>query len=228
MTDLDKPYKWYNAIMSLRVLWLKENKTKVWDMLDILMDHQNDSDRNDKTFTGVVDFIKNVCKLKFSEKDIRHVLGIIDTNAYIIGENVSKDVDIQGLFPLTSVLNHSCSSNVICFATDGFRFGCRAVVDIKQGEELTTNYLHYHYHFYGGSYRLQELRQFWHFNCTCKRCRDKSEFGSFVDAVLCTDCKEGGCLPLNNDPGAEWMCDLCYSSQDSEVSLEGISLQIYV
>ena len=57
------------------------------------------------------------------------------------------------MFPITSIINHSCTANTICFAADGFRFTCRAVIDIKAGEELTTNYLHYHYHFYGLSYR---------------------------------------------------------------------------
>ena len=101
---------------------------------------------------------------------------------------------------------------------DFFRFTCRAVTDIKRGDELTTNYLHYHYHFYGLSYRSHELSQFWHFNCTCRRCRDMTEHGSMVDAVLCQDCKEGGCCPLNTSPGAEWMCQLCYSSQEAEVT----------
>ena len=168
ITDFDKPYRWYNAIMALRVLWLKKNDPETWKMLDILMDHRESTDKEDKMFDGVVDFIISVCKLKFTEQEIRHVLGVIDTNAYIIGENVSRDVDIQvmhvrdflisqtslqGLFPITSIINHSCTANTICFATDGFRFTCRAVTDIKMGEELTTNYLHYHYHFYGLSYR---------------------------------------------------------------------------
>ena len=95
ITDFDKPYRWYNAIMALRVLWLKKNDPETWKMLDILMDHRESTDKEDKMFDGVVDFIINVCKLKFSEQEIRHVLGVIDTNAYIIGENVSRDVDIQ-------------------------------------------------------------------------------------------------------------------------------------
>ena len=95
ITDFDKPYRWYNAIMALRVLWLKKNDPETWKMLDILMDHRESTDTEDKMFDGVVDFIINVCKLKFSEHEIRHVLGVIDTNAYIIGENVSRDVDIQ-------------------------------------------------------------------------------------------------------------------------------------
>ena len=92
ITDFSKPYKWYNAIMTLRVLWLKQHEPKTWKMLDILMDHGEAADKEDKILGGVVDFIRNVCKLKFTEKEIRHVLGIIDTNAYIIGETSSKEV----------------------------------------------------------------------------------------------------------------------------------------
>ena len=109
-------------------------------------------------------------------------------------------MDIQGLFPITSIINHSCTANTICFATDGYKFTCKAVTDIQvkerqhlvsniyiyiccllqRGDELTTNYLHHHYHFYGLSYRAPELAQFWHFCCRCRRCRDTTEFGSLV------------------------------------------------
>ena len=43
-------------------------------------------------------------------------------------------MDIQGLFPITSIINHSCTANTICFATDGYKFTCKAVTDIQVGE----------------------------------------------------------------------------------------------
>lgn len=98
------------------------------------------------------------------------------------------------------------------------------MVDIQKGCELTTNYLHYHYHYHGLSYRAPELAQFWHFTCSCRRCRDPSEFGSLVDALLCEDCGSGPCLPLNNNPGAEWMCGDCYSSHPAQVISRSIKL----
>ena len=64
--DFDKPYKWYNAIMALRVLWLKSNAPDTWRLLDMLMDHAEVTDREDKMINGVVDFILNVCKLNFT------------------------------------------------------------------------------------------------------------------------------------------------------------------
>ena len=42
-------------------------------------------------------------------------------------------MDIQGLFPITSIINHSCTANTICFATDGYKFTCKAVTDIQVG-----------------------------------------------------------------------------------------------
>ena len=171
----------YNAIMVLRILWLRDNQPDTWKLIDMLMDHLDDDKELTKTKIGVIDFIRGHCKLtQFSEKEILHVMGVIDTNAYIIGENATKDVDLQGLFPITSILNHSCAANTICFARDDFTFSCRAVTDVKKGEELTTNYLHYHYHFFGLSYRRPELKAFWHFDCSCRRCNISSSIKTEV------------------------------------------------
>ena len=90
------------------------------------------------------------------------------------------------------------------------------MTNIKKGEELTTNYLHYHYHFFGLSYRRPELSEFWHFKCNCHRCKDYTEFGTMSDALVCKDCDQGRLVPLNMNAGAEWVCSTCYGSQASE------------
>ena len=62
--------------MTLRVLWLKDNDQKTWNLLNILMDHLEDNVEEDKIWKDVIDFIRNHCKLtQFSEKEIRHVMG---------------------------------------------------------------------------------------------------------------------------------------------------------
>ena len=210
--DFNKPTAWYNAIMVLRILWLRDNQPDTWHLLDILMDHLDLQKPPSKRKNSIVDFILTDCRLKqFSENEILHVIGILDTNAYIIGENPNKDTDLQGLFPIMSILNHSCSSNTICFTNEDFSFTCRAVVGISAGEEITTNYLHHHYHYYGTSYRLPELREFWHFHCGCTRCGDRTEGGSDVDCLLCTEC--GG--QVRGQGHAEqptWECSSCHRS----------------
>ena len=209
--DFTKPCSWYNAIMVLRLLWLRDNDQETWKMIDMLMDHLETQKPESKRKNFIVDFILNHCKLKqFSEEEIRHIIGVLDTNAYIICENPNKDTDLQGLFPIMSILNHSCTSNTVSYANDDFSFTCRAVTPIKAGEEITTNYLHHHYHYYGTSYRRQELGEFWHFQCGCERCGDKTEFGSDVDSVRCPSCG-ATCVRRNfaDSSDSRWRCDGC-------------------
>ena len=126
-----------------------------------------------------------------------------------MGENPEKNVDLQGLFPVTSIINHSCVANTICYAREDFSFVCKAVTDIKIGEELTTNYLYHQYHFYGLSYRSEELKDFWHFVCTCSRCKDSMEFGTMVDSMLCPTCRRN---ILTRDIQMKcWKCNDCDS-----------------
>ena len=206
----------YNAIMVLRLLWLRENDPETWEMIDMLMDHKEENMRQlSPSEETVISFIRSHCKLsQFSRSLILHVMGVIDTNAYIIGENPNKNVDIQGLFPTTSIINHSCRANTMCFATDSWEMACRAVVDIKAGEEITTNYLNYQYHLYGLSYRAEELQTYWHFTCACSRCEDRSELGTYVDSVECGECGQPRLTPSHSDYSLNtWTCLNCHHSQ---------------
>ena len=85
---------------------------------------------------------KSAAQLLYGPVLVHFAPGIIDTNAYIIGENATQDMDLQGLFPITSIINHACTANTVCFSRDGEQFTVRAATHIKRGEELTTNYLH--------------------------------------------------------------------------------------
>ena len=121
-----------------------------------------------------------------------------------------------------SILNHSCTSNTLCYAKDDFTFACRAVVPIKKGEELTTNYLHYHYHFFGGSYRGVELSDNWYFQCRCDRCQDSSEAGTGADCLVCSVC-QGRTMTRTNtfddtmtSTMTMWECNVCGVKKTNE------------
>ena len=111
----------------------------------------------------------------------------------------------------------------MCFTTDNYSFTCRAVIDIKKGEELTTNYLHYQYHFFGLYYRQTELCKSWHFKCACHRCKDFTESGLLCDALVCKKCELGRVLPLNMDQGSEWVCNTCCESMTHATFMECIT-----
>ena len=136
----------------------------------------------------------------------RYCSGVLDTNAFIVGENKDFDLHIQGLFPTASLLNHSCSANTAFSTTNDFVFACRALTHISKGEELTTNYLHPQYHFFGRSYRHAQLNKMWNFMCRCQRCEDSTDLGTMTDGVLCRICRSG---TLNIGADSEWSCNNC-------------------
>ena len=145
-------------------------------------------------------------------------LGVLDTNAFIVGENLDYDVHLQGLFPTASILNHSCSANTSFFPSDNYVFACRAVQNIEKGEELTTNYLHFQYHYFGSTYRQHQLEKVWHFKCDCLRCKNRTDFGLFTDGLLCNNCLNGIIIPLKIKEGYNWVCCDCSQLKSSEVT----------
>ena len=74
----------------------------------------------------------------------------------------------------------------------------KAKREILEGEEITINYIP---PVYGQPKRKQELASEWYFTCRCARCSDISEFGTFVSAVKCSNCREGLILPEDSMPG---------------------------
>ena len=59
--------------------------------------------------------------------------------------------------------------------------------------------------FYGTSYRRVDLKSTWAFDCCCPRCKDPTENGSNVSAVVCENCKFGYALPIDPcDYNSEW------------------------
>ena len=69
----------YNAIMVLRLLWLRDNQPETWDLIDILMDHREENiKRLSPAEENVITFIQHHCNLsQFSRSLILHVMGII-------------------------------------------------------------------------------------------------------------------------------------------------------
>ena len=86
---------------------------------------------------------------------------------------------------------------------------CIATVDIKRGEEITTNYQHLHL---PNSIRRKNLKENWYFDCACIRCQDPTELGTNLDAIKCKICEreengESFLLPKDSlDFSTSWTC----------------------
>ena len=52
----------YNAIMVLRLLWLKEHDAESWSMIDLLMDHREDPGKVTRNEVKVIKFIREYCR----------------------------------------------------------------------------------------------------------------------------------------------------------------------
>ena len=93
-------------------------------------------------------------------------------------------------------MSHHCVANTKITTREDFSYVCEATVLIPAGEEIVTNYHHYHYQFYGTPYRRADLKNTWSFDCLCPRCKDRTEYGTYVSAMQCDNCKFGYILPI--------------------------------
>jgi len=211
----DKPCTYYDAILPLRVLILKYTNPKVYSLINLLMDHNDLLDEATvKRRQTLVDFIRKSCKLAqdFTNEECHKVLGILSVNSFVVHDGGSDEAnsDLIGLYPWTSLMSHHCTANTKITTREDFSYVCQSTVLIPAGEEIVTNYHHYHYQFYGTPYRRTDLKSTWTFECICKRCQDPTENGTYVSAVICDTCKDGRLLPIKPlNFSSDYACDNC-------------------
>lgn len=219
----DKPCSYYDAVLPLRVLLLKKYNPAAYHLVSILMDHNDNLDETTvEKRNKIVDFIRINCALAkdFDPEEIHHILGILSVNSFVVHDGGEDEVntDLIGLYPWTSIMSHNCTANTKITTRDDFSYVCESTVFIAEGQEIVTDYHHYHYQLYGTSYRRNDLKSTWSFDCLCHRCADPTELGTYVSGVNCEECKVGTLLPKNPlDYNSEWQCVDCQSVVFSKV-----------
>ncbi|CAH0777298.1 unnamed protein product [Bemisia tabaci] len=105
-------------------------------------------------------------------------------------------------------MNHSCSPNIRIGFDDRQRMVARATRSIECGEEITTSYSLL---LWGTSTRRSHLLDTKHFLCSCFRCLDPTELGTFLFMMDCPSRGCGGQLspadPLSLS--CAWSCGRC-------------------
>ena len=94
------------------------------------------------------------------------------------------------------------------------RVEIRARRDIMAGEEITTSYMRPRQ---DTQSRRQLLAHTWHFWCECELCRDPSEGGTNLSALVCVGCGESSMLPEDPlDLETCWTCSDCGATISQE------------
>lgn len=107
------------------------------------------------------------------------------------------------------MMNHVCVPNVRYVFDAVHVMIVQAVRPIKRGEELFTSYLQL---FWGTLSRRLQLKATKEFMCSCQRCADPTENGTYISALKCAkqECTDGRLLPVDSLLiSSPWRCDVC-------------------
>jgi hypothetical protein len=112
---------------------------------------------------------------------------------------VFQMLNIQVLLSQVALLN---SFLFISVNPEDFSVVLWARKNILEAEEITVSYVP---SFYGIPKRKLNLANEWYFDCSCARCSDVTEFGTFVSALKCGSCREGLILPEDKEKGLQFL-----------------------
>lgn len=121
--------------------------------------------------------------LPLSHSDIQFLLYAIQCNAHQILNSNGKAIAL-GLFPYTSMMNHSCRPN--CIKLFLIQSSCpprlimRAIRDIPKGEELCYSYVNL---YQSTETRREQLSKAYSFHCICQRCTTSSDIDTALNSL---------------------------------------------
>ncbi|KAG8227849.1 hypothetical protein J437_LFUL010708 [Ladona fulva] len=222
----------YESVTPLRCLLLQRIKPEHWRNLMSMEAHQGQPHSEDAP--RVVRFLREILNLSkmdgtlmdegktgdvrrwdFSEAAINRVCAVLDVNALDI--RLPGPSDGIALYANTCLLEHSCMPNTRHKFDDKLRIHLSSTRAILPGQHLHTMYTHI---LWGTQQRRDHLKVTKYFDCTCERCSDPTEMGTYISGLRCLACEKGYLLPDQPLEGvlAEWKCNNC------AVSGEGIGV----
>ena len=201
----------YSAVAPIRMLSVMRNSPDTWEMVDNLMDHL-EARRKEKKWDFVRDnvlpLIVERCGYDVKPEVIERIVGIFRTNSVKWEKRLEDGFRPVGhaLCPLFSVLCHSCVNNTRYTQTQAGEMIVRAVVGIKAGEEVTTQYRGPNT---GNILRRPDFPTNWMFECECPRCLDPTELGTHASTIRCPACEQPSMTPASSAMESPWVCGEC-------------------
>lgn len=206
----------YFPIVPLRCLLAKEKNPEKYKKIVNLQSHLEEKLRSPLFALyrkNIAHFLMEKLGLKqFDETEILTVAGILDTNAFEIG---SKDLKLRGLYNTASMIAHNCRPNTKhTFHGSDLVMAVTAISDIPEGGVIFATYTQT---FWGTLERRNHLKMAKCFDCTCERCSDPTELGTYLGAIRCSHCMtpenfRNGPYITSTDPlkkDAIWQCGNC-------------------
>ncbi|CAG9767133.1 unnamed protein product [Ceutorhynchus assimilis] len=202
------PKHFYQCILVLRCLYQKQHNPSLWKKLNLLESHCKERQTTPGYYNEKVmatELIQKLFKMEFSLDEILKVCGIIMVNAH---EVPLSEPPYVAIYEKTSMFENNCSSNCSKTFTEAGEILITSGVQIKKDDHLSICYADPLWNTTNRRMFLNETKFFW---CTCKRCTDLTEFGSYFSAVSCQNKFDGGILlPTNDDEN--WICNKCNST----------------
>ncbi|XP_037029850.1 SET domain-containing protein SmydA-8-like [Bradysia coprophila] len=141
--------------------------------------------------------------------ELIRVASVLSTNAFqIVSLSNHYHLNLRGLYPLMSLINHSCTANARYCTDTNYVTSLYARKPIKMGEQISISYAKV---LWSTPSRQSYLKLTKHFTCKCSRCMDPTEASTFLAAVKCFDRTCSG-LTLPIDPTSfvsAWKCQTC-------------------
>lgn len=190
-------------LIHLRILMLNEEQ---FNIISILQNNINIQ-------RPVVEELDNLCcRYEIPDAQIelmRTMDTVLNTNAFrITNDSHKRKVSLRGLYPLSSLMNHSCVPNTRNVFRSDYSMAVYASKTIAIGEEIFTCYTGLLWCTAARRCHLYKTKKFW---CKCSRCGDNTEMGTNLSALKCLLKNCSGIIlpsvPLN--PNTEWYCDGC-------------------
>ncbi|XP_046407226.1 SET domain-containing protein SmydA-8-like [Ischnura elegans] len=210
----------YHSVSLLRCLHLRDHKAAQWHKFINLASHEEareqrrkegDDDDGEKVIKFTVSFFRLQEK---DADDLRKIFGILLVN----GHEVPRSNDQAGgpcflaVYESASMLEHNCVANCTKRFTQYGEIEVRTTTLVSKGSRLSISYTD---PLWGTVDRRKHLSLSKYFFCSCPRCEDPTELGTFIGAIKCRSCHNGYCVPVLNGHSSseikrlssyEWIC----------------------
>ncbi|CAG9788861.1 unnamed protein product [Diatraea saccharalis] len=215
----DKTEAAYCVIAPLRALLMKDSNPQQYENIMALESHLEDR-INTPLYVilkaNLVTFIIQVLGLPFDEDSILKVASIYDTNAFDV-RCLDGSKRLRAIYVTASMMNHNCKPNTRhIYLGDNYNLAVIATVPISKGEMITLTYTQT---LLGTLDRSKLLKINKCFECVCERCRDPTEFGTYIGSIYCSICNgpfgngiEKRPMLISSNPldeTATWKCEKC-------------------